>query len=202
MKTYGYCAGLAAFMVTALMMGGCLHSERDVALYPATEQIVDVFTCKGLDDQGHWIQLTDQFKPEEDPRVVVAAQLRPEHRKSWITYELTSPADFVVITETIRYPKQTDLGVYFDIPRLMEMGGEGEWTAVVYDNSVPLGKATFTLGEKAEEGAGISRYHVVDNQEDLALPEETETEPSQEPATAETPSDATGTAPQQTQPQP
>ena len=187
MKTCFACyVSLIGVAVATMLAGGCLNETREVALYPATEQIVDVFTCKGLDDQGHWIHVTDQFKPEEDPRVVVAAQLRPEHRQSWITYELTSPADFVVLSETIRYPKETDLGVHFDIERLMQTGGEGEWMAVVYADANPIGKAMFTLGEKEEEGEGVSRYYVVDSE-----PAPAEMDTSLQPAPAGETSGAT-----------
>ena len=57
---------------------GCEHSAPKVGLYPASEQIVDVFTCKSLDSQGNWAELTDKFMPDTDPYIIVAAQLRPD----------------------------------------------------------------------------------------------------------------------------
>lgn len=152
------------------LAGGCAHDSQRVGLYPASKQVVDVFTCKGLDEEGRWIEITDQFLPDADPYVVVAAQLQPEHRESWITFELTSPADFVVMSETTRYPKETDLGCHFDIERLMEVGGEGEWLAVVYADAMPLGKATFRIGEKRGEFEALSRYHVISEEDWVSEP--------------------------------
>lgn len=156
---------LCLWVVIPMVFGGglvgCIHNKPSVGLFQATEDSVDVFTCKGLTEEGHWIGITDQFLPEEDPYVIVAAQLNPEHRKSRVTFELTSPADYVVMNESKQYPENLDLGVQFDMNRLLERGGEGKWTAAVYADGEPIGKAVFTIGKKEEEEEEAARYEVI-----------------------------------------
>ena len=161
---------LLPVVVLAALAISCMHDAQRVGLYPATDQAVDVFTCKGLDEDSRWTGITDQFLPDVDPYVIVAAQLRPEHRESRVVYELTSPAEFVVISESMRYPKETDLGIHFDMRRLMEAGGEGEWCAAVYADGMPLGKAKFNIGEERKELAEVSRYAIVGREEEPTEP--------------------------------
>jgi len=155
------CRWIAVPVLLAGILMGCTHDKPAVGLFQATEDSVDVFTCKGLSEEGRWIDITDQFLPEEDPYVIVATQLNPEHRKGRVTFELTSPADYVVLSESKQYPDNLDLGVQFDIRRLLERGGEGEWTAAVYADGQSIGKALFTVGKKEEEEEETARYEVI-----------------------------------------
>ena len=54
--------------------------------------------------------------------------------------------------------------------RLIELGGEGEWMAVVYADSNPLGKAEFMVGEEKADTAEISRYTIV-AEDESAIPD-------------------------------
>jgi hypothetical protein len=40
----------------------------------------------------------------------------------------------------------------------------------VYADAVPLGKATFTIGEKKKEAGALSQYHVIDKEELVSEP--------------------------------
>ncbi len=145
-----------------LLIGGC-SAPSTIVMKPATAVYHDVFTCKGLTEDKRWVGVTDQFLPETDPRVVVVAQLAKEDKQHIIYYELTNPLDSVVLTETVRYPRENPLGVYFEMDRMLQVGGEGEWRATVYADGIPIGESIFYVGEKTEEQEeGAGRYFVVE----------------------------------------
>jgi len=128
-------------------------TTKPIVLEPATALRHDVFACKGLTDDDHWVDLTDVFLPEKDPRVVVAAQLDPEDAKKFVQFELVNPAEAVVLTETRRYPKGKTLGIFFEMDRLMALGGKGKWKATVFSDGLPIGQSVFYIGEKVEKEA-------------------------------------------------
>ncbi len=144
-----------------LLFQSCATST--IAMRPAAIVQYDVFTCKGLSADNRWIGVTDQFLPEKDSRVVVVAVLSDKDRFNYINFELINPLDNVVLSETMRYPKENPLGIYFEIPRLLKLGGEGEWKATVFADGIAIGEAKFRIGEKSKEDSDDEgpRYFVV-----------------------------------------
>lgn len=137
-------------LVSSGLWMGCQSSNR-IALKPATILYHDVFTCKGLSADNRWVGVTDVFLPEKDSQVVVVAQLTNEEVKEHIFFELINPADNVAVFEKLSSPNRNPIGIYFSIPRLLDLGGEGKWKATVYANEVAIGQTTFYIGEKPEE---------------------------------------------------
>ncbi len=149
-----------------LLFQSCATST--IAMKPAAIVQYDVFTCKGLSADNRWIGVTDQFLPEKDSRVVVVAVLSDKDISSYVNFELINPLDNVVISETMRYPKENPLGIYFGIPRLLKLGGEGDWKATVFVDGTAIGEAKFRIGEKSDEdGDDGPRYFVVGDESTL-----------------------------------
>jgi len=144
------------------MLCSCMENSK-ITLLPATVQLHDVFTCKGLSEDNRWIGVTDQFMPDQDSSMVVVANLAPEDKKTWVHFELTNPFSNVVLKEEFRYPQNNPLAVAFEMSRLMKLGGEGEWKALVLSDGLPIGQAIFYIGEKpkTEEEAKGPRFFVV-----------------------------------------
>ncbi len=154
-------------------------TSRNIAIRPADVLSRDVFTCKGLTADKRWVGITDQFLPEEDDKVVVVARFSPEDQTKYLIYELTNPLRTVVTTDKVKYPNENILGIFYDMDRLMKLGGEGEWRATIFADHEPLGQAVFYLGEKpeeTEEEAGPSFVFVGEesSEEETALPPESE----------------------------
>jgi len=149
-----------------LLLQSCATSS--IALKPAAIVQYDVFTCKGLSAENRWIGVTDQFLPEKDSRVVVVAVLADKDINSFVNFELINPLDNVVISETMRHPKENPLGLYFEIPRLLKLGGEGEWKATVFADGMAIGEAEFRIGEKPKEDSDDTgpSYFVVGDESD------------------------------------
>ena len=138
-----------------------------LALKPATILERDVFVCKGLSQDNRWVGVTDQFLPDRDSRVVVVAVLDRQDTRKVINFELINPLNNVVTSETIYSPKQNPLGVYFSIPNLMKLGGEGEWKATVFSDGEAIGESKFLIGEKKEEDKDDTiEYFVVGGEDD------------------------------------
>lgn len=162
-------------LVSCVLLVGCA-SQQEIAMQPATVLQRDVFTCKGLTKDKHWIGITDQFMPDQDTRVVVVAQFAEEDKEAIINYELRNPMNNVVLSEEKRYPQKNPLGIYFEMDTLMDRGGEGEWVANVFADGRPIGQSKFYLGEKPADVEEIEgpRYYIVgeeetDQQEDAAV---------------------------------
>lgn len=136
--------------LTALWTGGCSSAPR-TAMKPARIESRDVFTCKGLTEEGRWVGVTDVFMPQEDAQVVVAAKLASKDHDARIIYELTNPAGVIAVSEQHTYPREEILGIAFAMDRLLALGGEGEWRATVYSDGLAFGDKVFYLGEKPEE---------------------------------------------------
>lgn len=168
---------LPVLAAVGILIAGC--SAKRIAMQPSSETYHDVFACRGLTEDNKWVGVTDQFDPETDPRVVVVAVLGKDDREKTLHYELTNPQGNVAMTEKRIYPRQNILGIYFEVPRLMQIGGEGEWQANVFADGLPIGQANFVLGEKkeGEDEEGGRQYYVVgadsDETED-AMPEGSE----------------------------
>ncbi len=170
---------LLSLIVGIPLIVGCSSSQQ-IAMEPAKILSRDVFTCKGLTENKRWVGVTDEFLPDKDEKVVVVARMAPEEKHTIVTYELTNPLGAVVITDTKRYPKEEVLGFFYDMTRLLKLGGEGEWRATVYSDGVPFGQAIFYIGEKIEEeGEGGPRYVTV-GEESLTEEGETESPPGSE----------------------
>ena len=151
---------------------------------------MDVYTCKGLSADGHWLNVTDTFNPHEDPRVVVVAQLSPQAQDGRIIYELVDPNGYVAFSERRDYPTQSCVGIWWDCSRLVERGGEGFWTANVFSDGQNVGQAEFLIGDaQVEDETMRGRYMMVTADEDnlaplelIPLDEEVVLEPATEPA--------------------
>jgi len=128
---------------------GC--ATQNLAMKPATLIQRDVFVCKGLSEDNRWVGITDQFLPDKDSRVVVVAFLDKQDSSKIVNFELVNPVDNVAASETLYFPKENPIGIYFSIPRLMKLGGEGEWKATVFADGEALGESRFYLGEKPEK---------------------------------------------------
>lgn len=150
--------GVAAFF------HGC--STQTIAMKPATLIQRDVFVCKGLSQDNRWVGITDQFLPDRDSRVVVVAFLDKQDSSKIVNFELVNPVDNVAASETLYFPKENPIGIYFSIPRLMKLGGEGEWKATVFADGEALGESRFYLGEKPEKEEKESTQYFVIGDED------------------------------------
>ncbi|MBI1389551.1 MAG: hypothetical protein GC154_14000 [bacterium] len=149
-------------IVVGLIGFTCASTKNKIAMEPSTDLTRDVFTAKGLAQDNRWIGVTDVFDPEKDPRVVVVARFAKEDLEKHIVYEVINPENNIVMTEERFRPKNNPLGIYFDMNRLMDLGGEGKWKALIWGDGDPIGRAIFWLGEKKEgEGAGGPGYYVV-----------------------------------------
>lgn len=154
---------LVVCLIYTFIITSC-STQSKIAMKPATVLSRDVFTCKGLSPNNHWMGVTNQFDPETDPRVVVVANFAKADLNTRIQYEITNPLDNIVIVESIDQPKNNPLGIYVEMSRLMELGGEGDWQANVFANGRPIGQANFSIGEKTddtEDTEGIPAYYVV-----------------------------------------
>ncbi|MGC9328648.1 MAG: hypothetical protein ACP5I1_13510 [Candidatus Hinthialibacter sp.] len=140
---------------------GC-SSQDTIAMKPATVIQRDVFVCKGLSEDNRWVGITDQFMPEKDSKLVVVAFLDRTDLNKTLNFELTNPMNNIAASESLFRPKKNPIGIYFTIPRLMSLGGEGEWKATVFADGEPLGESKFYIGEKSdEEKEEGPRYFVV-----------------------------------------
>lgn len=154
-------AGIVGVCLGVLVIG-CSSANR-IAMEPSSLMGKDVFTAQGLTEEGRWVGVTNQFDPERDSRVVVVANLSKEDRSRTLVYELVNPANNVVWSEERMYPRQDVLGIYVEMPKLLEMGGEGNWTANVYADGNVLGQSKFVIGDPEEDLDEITgpRYFVV-----------------------------------------
>lgn len=133
------------------------------SIKPATVMQRDVFVCKGLSEDNNWVGVTDQFLPDKDSQVVVVAFLDKKDIENVIHVELVNPVENIATSESVIHPKDKSIGVYFSIPKLLQLGSEGEWKAIVYSDGEAIGESKFYIGEKPtdkEEEEG-PRYYVV-----------------------------------------
>ncbi len=164
-RTLHTVTGLLA-LLGSLLFAAC-QTLSDYALEPATSELGDVFTCKGISTDGHWLEVTDVFDPKGDPRVVVVAQLGGNLRQGRLIYELIAPNGAIAFTEKRSYPKQTYLGLWWSVEQLMDRGGEGYWKANVYSDWTTVGQGEFRLGEPPEgDEEGMGRYLMVTEESD------------------------------------
>lgn len=143
------------------LMTSC-STTRPIALLPASSLEHDMFTCKGLSSDQHWVDITDEFIPAKDSKVVIVIQLAPEDAKKMINVEINNPYETVVFSENLKYPKEKVLGLAYEMDRLMANGGEGEWKAFVFADGLAIGRAVFYVGKKTEKKEEEGpRYFVV-----------------------------------------
>ncbi len=143
------------------LLASCGTSTTKVAMRPSKTMLRDVFACKGLTADNRWVGVTDQFMPETDPRVVVVAQLLPEDLESRIHYEFVNPLDTIVFVEEFDSPEHNPLGIYVEMSRFMDLGGEGQWTANIFSNGQAIGQTKFYIGEKPKDEMEDTGYFVV-----------------------------------------
>ncbi len=181
-------------------LAGCTAPAR-VALEPSESVLADVYTCKGLSEEGRWLDVTDEFDPEQDLRVIVVAQLSPGQQQGYILYELMDPLGYVAYVERRAYPKQAHLGIWWNCSDLVKKGGEGIWKATVYSDWNIVGQAQFRIGEPpVDEDIDQGRFMMItqensdsDSLETLlsAQPGQNQTEPGVQTSPASEPGDST-----------
>lgn len=155
---------------SVVFLNGCKTTEP-VALEPAKAVLTDVFTCKGLAADGRWLDVTDEFDPENDIRVVVVAQIPEFMRRGLIMFELVDPSGTVAFVEKRNSPPQDHLGIWWDCQRLLERGGEGYWKANISVDEEVIGQARFRLGEPPEEDDFARGRYLMVTTERTTLPQ-------------------------------
>lgn len=158
-------------LFTSTWMTGC-YSTQPIAMEPASALRHDVFTCKGLSEDKRWIGVTDEFLPEEDPRVVIVARLEKEDLQKIVIYELINPLGVIALTERRIKPRSETLGVYFEMRQLLERGGEGRWVANVYSDDASVGQAVFYVGERPDDDDDLDHRFFIIGEESLAAIDE------------------------------
>lgn len=167
-------------IIIALAIQSC--ATKSIVMKPSTIIQRDVFVCKGLSEDNNWVGITDQFLPTKDLQVVVVAFLDSLDAEKVINVELLNPMDNVAATETLLRPKERSIGIYFSMPSLIKLGGEGEWKATVFADGEAIGESKFYIGEKPvkdEKGEG-PRYYVVGSESEEETGDESDSKRSEE----------------------
>jgi len=138
---------LLLFAAVAIVAAGCTTKKAYVR--PAKQVERNFFTCKGF-DRGLPVDATSEFSVT-DGLIYVVADLEKEQVGNRLDFEMTSPLGKIAYFETMEYRQDRPHGVYFDVQKLLQLGGEGRWKVLFWADGQPVGRLTFDLGEVREE---------------------------------------------------
>jgi hypothetical protein len=120
---------------------------EDPHLYPQERLLYDIWTCKGENEIG-WVGVTQQYT-DHDPTIVVVARTEFQDQLGFnmeVGVEIHAPRhNRIVASDRVHLERCQDIAFFYHPRLLSEMGGWGEYKAVLCIDGIPKDVTTFRL---------------------------------------------------------